>query len=138
MLKFTAYLDDRGYRLGRALFGMPWFPSHRLDVVRPVSVDEAVADPDNLALRVYRRGGRLSHLTRRTDFMDLLLMTGESGHVTMHCYGTAVPMTDFLPAAPVPGSRQLLLPNLSYKQHLPSGWRRQRRDLARLGLTSQA
>jgi hypothetical protein len=54
--------------------------------------------------------------------------------VVLHGYDRVVPFQDFFPDEPLLGSSRLRLPNVSYKQHLPFGWRRQRRDLRAAGL----
>ncbi len=127
-----------GYRLCAATAGFPISPWHRVDRFRPLSVGEVMANPDGGCLRLVRSNTESGMLftSRRTDVIDLLLLSQRAERIVLHGYACDVPRTDFFPDRPMANSRYLRLPNLQYKAHLPSAWPRQRQDLAVAGLAS--
>ena len=129
-------LADAGYRLCAATAGFPISPWHRVDRFRPVTVGEVMSDPDAGCLRLVRSNAETGvfFTSRRTDVIDLLLLSHRSDRIMLHGYDCDVPRTDFFPDHPMASSSYLRLPNLRYKAHLPSSWPRQRQDLAAAGL----
>lgn len=129
-------LAGAGYRLCAATAGFPISPWHRVDRFRPVTRDEVLAHPNDFCLRLVRgtasRG--VIFTSRRTDVIDLLLLSHQSDRIVLHGYDCDVPTADFFPDHPLASSSHLRLPNLRYKAHLPSAWPRQRQDLAVAGL----
>ena len=127
-----------GYRLFSATAGFPISPWHRVDRFRPVAQEQVMADPDGDCLRLVRSNAESGMLftSRRTDVIDLLLLSQRAERIVLHGYDCDVPRSDFFPDHPMANSRYLRLPNLQYKAHLPSSWPRQRQDLAVAGLAS--
>ena len=129
------HVDARGYGLAEARIGLTLSPWHRLDTSRPIRVEDALQNPDAHSLRLQRRGiGHFTLTSERTDYIDLLPLSHTTAGVQIHGYDRTVPHEDFYPVTPWRTGESLCLPNVSYKSHLPSGWRRQRRDLAIAGL----
>ncbi|MAT60196.1 MAG: hypothetical protein CMH41_00830 [Micrococcales bacterium] len=134
---FLAGFESVGYRLYGAQAGLCISPWHRVDILRAISVDAVMAEPNRYCLRLVRgkKSNSVLYTRQRTDVMDLMTMDISNEGIVLHGYDRVVPHRDFFPLTKFSGSQYVCLPNIRYKSHLPAAWPRQRKDLAAVGLS---